>query len=71
MDANFEMGPRWIFFTDGQFLTISREINYTRFAMVEKERGGNRKLPHQRKTSQGKVKRLFEILSLFLYKIFS
>ena len=42
MDANFEMGPRWIFFTDGQFLTISREINYARFAMTEIQRGRER-----------------------------
>ena len=39
MDANFEMGPRWIFFTDGQFLTISRKITYARFAMAEIEKG--------------------------------
>ena len=38
MDANFEMGPRWIFFTDGEFLTISRNITYARFAMAEIER---------------------------------
>ena len=24
--ANFEIDTRWIFFTDGQFLTISREL---------------------------------------------
>ena len=39
VDANFEMGPRCICFTDGQFLTISREITYARFAMAEIERG--------------------------------
>ena len=39
MDANLEMGPRWIFFADGQILTISREITYARFAMAEIERG--------------------------------
>ena len=39
MNANFEMGPRWIFLTDGLFLTISREITYARFVMVEIEKG--------------------------------
>ena len=39
MDANFEMGPRLTFFTEGPFLTISREINYARFVMAEIERG--------------------------------
>ena len=39
MDANFEMGTRWICFTDGQFLTISHEITYARYAMAEIERG--------------------------------
>ena len=42
MNANFEMGLRWIFFTDGQFLTISRKITYARFAMAEIERGRER-----------------------------
>ena len=42
MDANFEMGPRWIFFTDGQFLTILRKITCARFAMAEIERGRER-----------------------------
>ena len=42
MDPNFEVGPRRIFFTDGQFLTISREITYARFAMAEIERGRER-----------------------------
>ena len=44
VDANFEMGLWWIFFTDGQFLTVSRElvfifdkITYAWFAMAEKE----------------------------------
>ena len=36
------MGPRWIFFTDGQFLTISRKISYARFAMAGIERGRER-----------------------------
>ena len=40
MGANFEMDPRWIFFTVGQFLTVSREITYARFAMAEIEREG-------------------------------
>ena len=26
LDANFEMGPRWSFSTDGQFLIVSREL---------------------------------------------
>ena len=39
MDANFEMGPRWIFFTDGPFLTISHEITNARFVMAEIEKG--------------------------------
>ena len=42
VDVNFEMGTRWIFFTDGQFLTISRKITYARFAMAEIERGRER-----------------------------
>ena len=42
MDPNFEVGPRRIFFNDGQFLTISREITYARFAMAEIERGRER-----------------------------
>ena len=32
------MDPRWIFFTDGEFLAISRKITYARFAMAEIER---------------------------------
>ena len=39
MDASFETGPTWIFFTDGPFLTISREITYARFVITEIERG--------------------------------
>ena len=42
MDANLEMGPRWIFFTDGQFLKTSRKIAYARIAMAEIERGKER-----------------------------
>ena len=42
MNANFEMGPRWIFFTDGQFLTISRKITYARLAMAEIQGGRER-----------------------------
>ena len=42
MDPNFEVGPRRIFFTDGQFLTISREVTYARFAMAEIETGRER-----------------------------
>ena len=42
MSANFEMDPRWTLFTDGQFLTILREITYARFAMAEIERGRER-----------------------------
>ena len=34
-----EWVPDEFFFTDGQFLTISRKINYARFAMAEIERG--------------------------------
>ena len=26
VDASFEMGPRWIFLTDGPFVIISREL---------------------------------------------
>ena len=26
VDANFEMGPRWIFLNDGPFVIISREL---------------------------------------------
>ena len=37
VDANFEMDLRWIFFTDGQFLTISHRITYARFAMADIE----------------------------------
>ena len=45
MDPNFEVGPRGIFFTDGQFLTISHEITYARFAMAKnRERERKRKL---------------------------
>ena len=36
------MDPRWIFFTDGQFLTILRKITCARFAMAEIERGRER-----------------------------
>ena len=42
MDRNFEVGTKRIFFTDGQFLTISREIIYARFAKAEIERGRER-----------------------------
>ena len=45
VDANFDMGPRSIFFIDGQFLTILGEfvfifanITYTWFAIAEKGR---------------------------------
>ena len=58
------MGPRRIFFTDGQFLTISREITYARFAMaeIERERERKRKLKFLRE-----IRSFFEIFSLFLY----
>ena len=39
MDASFETGPTWTFFTDGPVLTISREITYARFVITEIERG--------------------------------
>ena len=39
MDPNFEVGPRGIFFNDGQFLIISHEITYAIFAIAEIERG--------------------------------
>ena len=39
MDASFETGPTRIFFTDGPFLTILREITYARFVITETERG--------------------------------
>ena len=42
MDPNFEVGARRMFFNDGQFLTISREITYARFAMAEIKRGRER-----------------------------
>ena len=42
MDPNFEVGTRKIFFTDGQFLAISREITYARFAKAGIERGRER-----------------------------
>ena len=45
VDENFETGSKWIFFTDIQFLTISRELGfifaniiYTWFVMAERER---------------------------------
>ena len=64
--ANFEIDPRWIFFTDGQFLTISRElvlifdkITYASFAMVEREGEGKRKLHHRGKLCQGRVASFF------------
>ena len=45
MNPNFEVGARWNFFTDGQFLTISLEITYARFAMAKnRERERKRKL---------------------------
>ena len=28
VDENFETGSKWIFFTDIQFLTISRELGF-------------------------------------------
>ena len=72
MNANFEMGPRWIFFTDGQFLTISRKITYARFAMAEIERGRERgNYLVREKFLREKLGDFFWILSLFLYEMFS
>ena len=72
MGANFEMDPRWIFFTVDQFLTVSREITYARFAMGgDRERERQRKLPRQGKIYLEKVRSFYEILSLFLYEMFS
>ena len=50
MDPNFEVGPRRIFIIDGQFLTISREITYARFAKAETKTGRER----EENTSSGK-----------------
>ena len=64
MNPNFEVGVRWNFFTDGQFLTISREITYARFAMAKnRERERKRKLKFLRE----KLGVFFKIFSLFLY----
>ena len=72
MDANFEMGPRWIFFTDGQFLTISRKITYARFAMAEIERGRERgNYLARKKFLREKLGVFFWLLSLFPYEMFS
>ena len=45
VDASFEMGPTWIFFTDGPFVITSHELGLifdkntcAWFAMVERER---------------------------------
>ena len=64
------------FFTDGQFLIVSRElvftsanITYTSCVMAEKEK--ERKSPHWGKLQQGKVTNFFEIFVTFPYKIFS
>ena len=50
MHPNFEVGTRRVFFTDGQFLIISREITYARFAKAEIEREGEK----EEITSSGK-----------------
>ena len=72
MDPNFEVGPRRIFIIDGQFLTISREITYARFAKAETKTGRERgKYVVREKILKKKLGFLFEIFSLFLYEMFS
>ena len=79
VDANFDMGPRSIFFTDGQFLTILREfvfifanITSTSFAIAEKGREGeSRNYFIREKFASDKLHVIFEISLLFPYKIFS
>ena len=61
VDANFEMGPKWIFFTDGQFFFHANLFSsFTRLLMLDlqwqrdgervcerqKERERERKLPY-------------------------
>ena len=71
VDANFEMGPRWIFFTDGQFLTISRKIACARFAMAEIERGRERgNYLVREKFHREKLGDFFRFCHLFYMKCF-
>ena len=60
-DASFEMGPRWIFFTDGPFVTISREpiLIFDKnicawFAMPERGREGQRERKRERERERGR-----------------
>ena len=55
VDSSFEMGSRWIFLTDGPFVTISCELvlifdknTCARFAMAERKRERERKREGQR-----------------------
>ena len=66
--SRYQMGPRWTFFTDGQFLPIPCELVFifdkiTYYLCLicngrERERGGE-ELLHLGKRRQGKVSRCF------------
>ena len=87
VDANFEMGPKWIFFTDGQFFFHANLFSsFTRLLMLDLQwqRDGERECVRDRKerereeitllmkTSSGKIlKVFFKISSLFPYEMFS
>ena len=71
MNPNFEVGARRNFFTDGQFLTISCEITYARFAMAKnRERERKRKLKFLREKLGFFLDFFtFSLLNVFLTKI--
>ena len=61
VDASFEMGPRWIFLTDGPFVTISRErvLIFDKntcawFAMPERGTEGQREREREREKEREK-----------------
>ena len=71
MNPNVEVGARRNFFTDGQFLTISCEITYARFAMAKnRERERKRKLKFLREKLGFFLDFFtFSLLNVFLTKI--
>ena len=67
VDASFEMGPRWIFLTDGPFVTISRErvLIFDKntcawFAMPERRTEGQRERERKRESEREEGNYLIE-----------
>ena len=61
VDANFEMGPKWIFFTDGQFFFHANLFSsFTRLLMLDLQwqRDGERECVRDRKRERERERKL-------------